>query len=86
MAFSSPPIVIVALPNADIISLSTLVSHYIAALRNYQFLFCFLLFLPFCLFWAVPAAYEGSLAKGQIGAVAVKLRHSHSNARSEPCL
>ena len=37
-------------------------------------------------FRAVPAAYGGSQARGQIGAAAANLRHSHSNARSEPCL
>ena len=32
---------------------------------------------------AVAAAYGSSLAKGQIGAVAAGLRHSHSNSGSE---
>ena len=36
--------------------------------------------------WAAPAAYGGSQARGQIGAVATSLRQSHSNAGSEPCL
>ena len=40
----------------------------------------------FLLFRAAPAAYGGSQAKGRIGAAAAGLRHSHSNARSEPCL
>ena len=31
-------------------------------------------------------AYGGSQARGPIGAVADSLRHSHSNAGSEPCL
>ena len=31
-------------------------------------------------------AYEGSQARGQIGAVAPGLHHSHSNAGSKPCL
>ena len=30
-----------------------------------------------------PAAYGGSQARGQIGAAATSLHHSHSNARSE---
>ena len=40
----------------------------------------------FHLFRAAPAAYGGSQAKGQIGAVAAypTLGHSHSNARSLP--
>ena len=40
----------------------------------------------FNLFRAIPAAYEGSQARGQIGAVAPGLRQSHSNAGSEPRL
>ena len=44
----------------------------------------FLFFIFFGLFFrAAPAAYGGSQARGHIGAVAVRLRHSHSNARSE---
>ena len=31
-------------------------------------------------------AYGGSQARGQIGATATSLRHSHSNAGSEPRL
>ena len=42
--------------------------------------------LFFCLFRVILTAYGGSLARGPIGAVAAGLRHSHSNARSEPCL
>jgi len=43
----------------------------------------------FCLFaisWAAPAAYGGSQARGQIGAVAASLRQSHRHAGSEPRL
>ena len=43
------------------------------------------LFFSFCL-RAAPAAYRGSQARGRIGAIATGLHHSHSNARSEPCL
>ena len=39
-----------------------------------------------CLFRASPAAYGSSQARGQMGAIAGGQRHSHSNARSEPCL
>ena len=35
---------------------------------------------------AAPTAYGGSQARGQIGATAASLHHSHSNARSEPRL
>ena len=40
-------------------------------------------FLFFFLFRAQPAAYGGSQARGQIGASAAILRHSHSHARSK---
>ena len=40
----------------------------------------------FCLFRPVSAAYGSSQIRDQIGAAAVCLCHSHSNARSEPCL
>ena len=44
-------------------------------------------FLIFGLFFrATPTAYGGLQARGQSGAVAAGLLHSHSNARSEPCL
>ena len=39
-----------------------------------------------CLFRATPVAYGGSQARRPIRATAASLRHSHSNARSEPCL
>ena len=48
-----------------------------------------LLFSFFCLFVfsrAAPAAYGSSQVRGQIGAAATSLHHSHSNARSEPSL
>ena len=48
-------------------------------------LFFKILFI-FCLFRAAPAAYGSSQARGQFGAVAAGLRHSHSNTRSKPCL
>jgi len=50
------------------------------------FFFVFLFFFFFCLFaisWATPAAYGGSQARGPIGAVAIGLCQSHSNAGSE---
>ena len=47
-------------------------------------------FLPFCLsvclFRAIPVAYGGSQARGQIGAGAADLYPSHSNTRSKLCL
>ena len=48
-------------------------------LAFYTFSFSFL----FCLFRAIPVAYESSQARGWIGAVAADIHHSHSNSRSE---
>ena len=42
--------------------------------------------LCFCFLWLHPAAYRSSQARGQIGAAAAGLHHSHGNARSEPHL
>ena len=36
------------------------------------------------LFRAAPVTYGSSQARGQIGAIAAGLHHSHSNTRSEP--
>ena len=44
----------------------------------------FFFFFFFCLFRAAPTAHRGSQARGQIGAVATCLCHSHSKAGSEP--
>ena len=35
---------------------------------------------------AAVAAFGGSQARGQIGATAAGLHHSHSNVSSKPCL
>ena len=40
----------------------------------------------FCLFRAAPAAHGSSQSRGQIGAAAASLLHSHSNTKSEPHL
>ena len=45
------------------------------------FCFCFCFF-----FRTTPMAYGGSQARGQIGAAAAGLHHSHSHTISEPCL
>ena len=42
-----------------------------------------LVYFIFCLFRATTMAYVSSQARGQIGAVATGLHHSHSNARSK---
>ena len=46
----------------------------------------FIYFFVFGLFRAEPTTYGNSQARGRIGAVPTGLRHSHSNARSEPHL
>ena len=46
----------------------------------------FFFFFFFVFFRLPPVAYVGSQARGLIGATAASLRHSHSNARSEPRL
>ena len=53
----------------------------------FYFIYLFIyLFGLFAIFWAAPAAYGGSQARGPIGAIAAGLRQSHSNAGSEPRL
>ena len=52
----------------------------------YKSLLLWRFFFFFFLFRAAPMAYGSSLAKGQIGAAAASLHHSHSNARCEPHL
>ena len=56
---------------------------------KFKFAFLFMWDEVFCIYYtflfrAAPAAYGVSRARGQIGAVAVCLHHSHSNAGSEP--
>ena len=49
--------------------------------------FCLFVFVLFCLLFRVkPVAYVISQARGPIRTVATSLHHSHSNARSKPCL
>ena len=50
-----------------------------------QYLYIYL-FCLFCYFYAAPAAYGGSQARGRMGAVAAGLHQSHSNVGSEPHL
>ena len=45
-----------------------------------------LFFLFFVFFRAAPSAYGSPQARGLIRAAAARLRHSYSNAISEPCL
>ena len=46
----------------------------------------FFFLLVFAFLRAAHTAYGSSQARGQIGAEAAGLHHSHSNARSEPYL
>ena len=50
-------------------------------------IFSFLsLFFFFFFFRAAPMAHGNSQTRGQIGAAAANLHHSHSSAGSKPCL
>ena len=50
-------------------------------IKQFYYLFIYLVFSR-----AARVAYEGSQARGPIGAVAATLRQSHSNTGSEPPL
>ena len=57
---------------------------WFSSFLSFSFLFSFFFFW---LFRAEPEAYGGSQARGQVGAMAVVLHHSHSNdTGSEPRL
>ena len=63
-------------------TIASFLSSYIYPLNVFFFLILFSFLL---LFRAAPVAYGSSQARGSIRATA-DLHHSHSNARSEPCL
>ena len=64
-----------------------MVIEFLCGSAVYLFFYFFIFFFVFLLFlWAAPTAYGGSQARGQIGAVAIGLRQSHSNGGSEPRL
>ena len=46
----------------------------------------FSFFFSFFFFRAIPVAHGGSQARGQMGATASSLDHSHSNVESQPHL
>ena len=48
--------------------------------------FIFIYLFIFAISWAALAAYGGSQARGQIGAVAASRRQRHSNAGPKQCL
>ena len=50
------------------------------------FLLFFFFFWYFVFLRAAATVYEGSQARGLMGAVVTGLHQSHSNTRSEPCL
>ena len=75
--------------------LNMLLTICVASVLNHEFkyfidfiiLFYFILFHLFYLcFRATHATYGGSQARSVIRATAASLCHSHSNARSKPCL
>ena len=69
------------------ISLNRLLEFHSSALAFFLFLLILFLFIYLCLlFRAILVIYGGSQARGQIGATAAGLRHSHSNAGPEPRL
>ena len=76
----------IATQRVDVVSLLTCYLDELYTLIRAHALIFFLFFLAFCLHSAALAAYGGSQARGLIGAVAAGLRHSHSNAGSEPRL
>ena len=55
---------------------------------NYMYVCMYVIGTTSCiyLFMAIPVAHGSSQARGQIGAPAAGLYHSHSNRGSEPCL
>ena len=59
--------------------------YYFSIYLLRQFLLVVVIYL-FSLFRPTPSAYGISQARDRIGAVATGLYHSHSDARSEPCL
>ena len=72
------------IPNTHTIEL---VDQYVkTAILHVIFLSFFFFFCLFAVFWAAPAAYGDSQARGPIRAVAASLRHSHGKAGSELCL
>ena len=67
-----------AVQNAD--GTESHLSRFATSPTSPKYIYFFFFFL---LFRAAPVAYGGSQARGQIGAPAASLRHSHRNAGSE---
>ena len=67
------------------VSSPTRVSLFLYQIVFFHFLFLFY-FILFLLFRAALMAYGDAQARGPIGATAVGLHHSHSNAGTESCL
>ena len=55
-------------------------------MRHFMLFLLFIIFKFFIFSRAAPVAYGCSQARGPIGAVATRLRQSHSNMGSEPQL
>ena len=71
-------------------STRTPITYIISKMPNKSEVGFFVVFLVFCFCFcflrAAPVAFGNSQARGQIGAVADGLYHTHSKARSEPFL
>ena len=65
---------------------NTLLGAFLLYANKENLFFFFFSPRSFCLFRAAPVACGGSQTRGLIGAVAVSLHQSHSDARSEPHL
>ena len=61
-------------------------SNFVAVGSFFSFPSFLFFFFSFFLFTVAPVAYGHSQARNRIRAATPGLTHSHSNARSEPCL
>ena len=69
------------------VNTGTIIKGGISVTVAYNSIFIFCMIISFGLFRATLTAYGGSQARGQVGAVAASVHHSHGNTshiRSEP--
>ena len=84
MEFHSKGVVPVWDGHGSLDSWTLKMKNFISTFYGLSHTVVFVFVLSFCLFRAAPTAY--SQAKGQIGAAAASLCHSHSSLGSKPCL